>query len=1373
MVETSQGDATPEVIGAHYRVLAELGRGGMARVVRVTDQRSGTGYALKQLFPAGDRAATLRAMFEREYHTLVDLAHPHIVRVFDYGVEQDNPYYTMELLEGSDVRAASRGGTLPVAEVCSILRDCASALSLVHSRRMVHRDVGPRNVWLMPNGRAKLIDFGTLVAMGAETRIAGTPPFVPPEALNGQPLDARCDLYALGALGYFLLTDRHAYPARSLAELVELWHRRPKRPDVLRPELPRALSDLVMAMISQDARGRPPSAAEVYERLSAIGGLPVEQEQQLAQAFLTSPKLVGRAAISRGLIKRVRRAAERHGSCVALVAPAGLGRSRMLADAVLSAKLSGALTIHVHASAMGSGPLALAAALLERLLEAQPSLALLVAADASVLAELSPGVRRALADPTPITLTPFERARKLRAAIVKLIDLTSQQQRLVIAVDDVHRADGASLFVLGRLSLLARDHNLLIVTTCDSAALDEPPPALAQLVNNRHRLDLQPLSAADTRELLASLFEDVPGLEPMAQWLHELSAGSPQSCMQYAQYLVDQGIARYGAGRWQLPAELRSQGLPKSLGAMLEQRIAGLSADARTLGLGLALARDQTRAVWQPETHVLFEDFPRLLDVPEPARAFAALDALLRVGLLQQRDGYYVLGQGAVVDALLQNSDAQARRPLHARLAQVFAQPSYPHARWFPVRQHLLAGEGALARTRLVAQAKAMDHALADWGAMRLSLMAQCGIQVLEDWEADSGAPLEGILLRRFLVLICSVYDWRLARFGAAQLERLGHDCGLQHWQSLETDLPAAERIAECLRLAEQTYDRAPPAERGMRPPDALRELAGCSLMLSGAFVNSHDVAHSESLQALLAPLTAASPTLAILAELCKLGYERVSGREVFDKIVDLGVTQLFTVTGLPDSVRQGGAGVHLHVQAVEDARRGNARGFGLMDLLASVIGDDMFLVVHGRWLLHAFVGNASAAKLLYKQVELITEDDVWRRRAHLFAEAELHALVGDLRGLTRTSEALQELAEKFPDWLPWWHWARAGLQRLRGEFAAAQAELALALAHARPGEHRAWGRIAASHAELWLLRNDPDQALSEASAIVQTVESLALDRTTGVAAERIRALAHSQRGEAAQAQACLSAAFALAQAMPLAGLPSAPLYEAQAKLALARADGPACVSALEQLWTLLKDAEAPALVTAYEALREESLLVLHTPGLLPSASMRPRSDDTEQSALFTQLHTRLSAFALPRERAREALECLLEDTGCSAGHLFLFDRSGLFEAATHAADGGDEVLALATSYLAARGTEFESVTATVELSDLLLGDVLIPLPGNSRGLAPVLLSDQRVPNPLMVGVALITVAGARIRAPRAELVRVISRCLLAAGDSLGVALDD
>ena len=160
------------------------------------------------------------ALFEREYHTLVRLKHPRIIEVYDYGLTDQGPYYTMELLDGQDLQQLA---PLPYREACRHLRDVASSLALLHAHRLVHRDVSPRNVRLTADGRAKLIDFGALATFGIAEDVVGTPPSMAPEVLRRLPLDQRTDLFALGAIGYWALTGRHAFPARTVQDLPSVW----------------------------------------------------------------------------------------------------------------------------------------------------------------------------------------------------------------------------------------------------------------------------------------------------------------------------------------------------------------------------------------------------------------------------------------------------------------------------------------------------------------------------------------------------------------------------------------------------------------------------------------------------------------------------------------------------------------------------------------------------------------------------------------------------------------------------------------------------------------------------------------------------------------------------------------------------------------------------------------------------------------------------------------------------------------------------------------------------------------------------------------------------------------------------------------------
>ena len=295
MSASSEADTTVELVAGRYRVCRTLARGGMGTVQEVLDEATGERLALKRLTPVRSKtsASATVAFFRLEYQTLQALAHPNIIRVFDYGVDAVGPYYTMELLDGQDLRALRPIG---YRALCGYLRDVASSLALLHARGLLHRDVTDRNIRCTSAGHAKLIDFGAMTTVGVAKRVVGTPPYVPPEALYGQPLDGRSDLYALGVVAYVGLTGRFPYPATSFERLIERWRSQKVPPKTHLEDIPRALEELVSSLLSLDPMARPSGAAEVIDRLTAIAQLSPDDGAATAQAYLVSPKMPWRFA---------------------------------------------------------------------------------------------------------------------------------------------------------------------------------------------------------------------------------------------------------------------------------------------------------------------------------------------------------------------------------------------------------------------------------------------------------------------------------------------------------------------------------------------------------------------------------------------------------------------------------------------------------------------------------------------------------------------------------------------------------------------------------------------------------------------------------------------------------------------------------------------------------------------------------------------------------------------------------------------------------------------------------------------------------------------------------------------------------------------
>ena len=443
-----------------YVVKEQLASGGMGVVYRVHDRLTGEARALKRIQPDVAGEPLHVAAFEREYQVLAGLDHPRIIRVFDYGVDETGPFYTMELLEGEDLRTAA---PLPYRMACLYLRDVATSLALLHARRLIHRDLSPSNVRMTPDGHCKLLDFGVLAAFGTSRLVVGTPPAIPPEALAGAPLDQRADLYALGALAYWVLTERHAYPAKQIEDLDGLWKESPAPPSAVVEGIPKELDALVLSLLSANPLARPASAAEVIARLNVVGDLPAEgggETERLAESFLLSPRFIGRAALLQDFKERTDALLRGQGGAVLIEAAAGMGRTRLLEEIGVRAHMAGASVIRVDAG-MNRRARGTTRALVVRMLDAIPPSARGYASRyGATLLSLGPDVGARLSasgSMPPQGLSPDAEADaggQLEAWFAEI----SCVKPLVVAVDNVDDADDASLGLLVSLAKLSEDH---------------------------------------------------------------------------------------------------------------------------------------------------------------------------------------------------------------------------------------------------------------------------------------------------------------------------------------------------------------------------------------------------------------------------------------------------------------------------------------------------------------------------------------------------------------------------------------------------------------------------------------------------------------------------------------------------------------------------------------------------------------------------------------------------------------------------------------------------------------------------------------------------------------------------------------------------
>ena len=296
-------EAEPDLMGSEvdgrYRVIELIGEGGMGKVYLAEHVEIGKRVALKVLHPSYSRMPDLVERFRREARAASKIGHPNIVDVTDSGTTADGSvYFVMEFLEGVELGSViEREGALDVARALKITGQICRALSAAHREGIIHRDLKPENIFLITrDGTAdvvKVLDFGiaktTEAEAARERRLTspgmamGTPEYMSPEQAAGRPADARCDVYALGAIMYEMVTGIPPYSGDNFMEiLTKKATQDPVPPHVVRSELASPISELVMASMARSPGDRPQTMEALeYELNKCLAGRGVAVAQIL------------------------------------------------------------------------------------------------------------------------------------------------------------------------------------------------------------------------------------------------------------------------------------------------------------------------------------------------------------------------------------------------------------------------------------------------------------------------------------------------------------------------------------------------------------------------------------------------------------------------------------------------------------------------------------------------------------------------------------------------------------------------------------------------------------------------------------------------------------------------------------------------------------------------------------------------------------------------------------------------------------------------------------------------------------------------------------------------------------------------------------
>jgi Tol biopolymer transport system component len=296
-----------------YEIVSKLGEGGMGVVYRARDLKLLRDVAIKILPASVSSDPDRRSRFENEARAIAALSHANVLAVHEFGAHEGRLFVVMELLDGQSLRDLLAPGPLPVRKAIDIATQMARGLSAAHQKNLIHRDLKPENVFVLPDGQVKILDFGLArpierpATTGAAETVAATDPgtvlgtvgYMAPEQIRGGTIDARADLFALGAVLFEMLAGRRAFQRDTSAEtMTAILREDPPDLSAARADLPPALDRIVQHALEKEPQARFQSAGDIVFALTSLSGSSVTQSGAAPAAATGPPARSGRSLMA-------------------------------------------------------------------------------------------------------------------------------------------------------------------------------------------------------------------------------------------------------------------------------------------------------------------------------------------------------------------------------------------------------------------------------------------------------------------------------------------------------------------------------------------------------------------------------------------------------------------------------------------------------------------------------------------------------------------------------------------------------------------------------------------------------------------------------------------------------------------------------------------------------------------------------------------------------------------------------------------------------------------------------------------------------------------------------------------------------------------
>ena len=536
-----------------------------------------------------------RSRLLSEARAAAKLNHPNIVAVYDAGEEDHTPFIVMELLMGGSLYDKKPES---LDETISISRQICAALGHAHQHGIVHRDLKPENVLRSGNGLVKLNDFGMAHSFSSRNStdgtLLGTVYYIAPESIQGQLVDGRADLYALGVMLYEWLTGRLPFTADDPVAVISQHLYAPiVPPHIYFAQIAPELEALILALLCKDPDDRPESAAAVDKVLAGINSgqvsdLPLTPSYKLER--VVRGKLVGREK-ELELGKAAWQQALTGSSQMLLVSgEPGIGKTRYVHELIAYATLSGGRCLVGECFSEGGAPYEPLAPMIRESLgegtKKRPDLPGYVLSD---LVKITPGLDWLQVDIPPRQIQDAASEQQhIFESVFTWTDALSKQAPLLLFFDDIHWGDSATLLLIRHLAHRTQDQRVLFILSYREIELRDEDLAnriLNELLRDHlaTRVKLTRFNPELTGEMVATMLTPAGHIDPeLVEAIFRETEGNPFFIEEVCKALLEEGLLCCEHGEWVSPG-IEDISIPQSVRLTVQSRLSRLPEDAQEL----------------------------------------------------------------------------------------------------------------------------------------------------------------------------------------------------------------------------------------------------------------------------------------------------------------------------------------------------------------------------------------------------------------------------------------------------------------------------------------------------------------------------------------------------------------------------------------------------------------------------------------------------------------------------------------------------------------------------------------------------------------------------------------------------------------------